>query len=227
MAGQRNSTRLVSLTKWGGRLGVAGTVLAEGFLVSQYMSGDLTERQFWHGQASLGGGLAGGFAGAWVGAKVGAATGAGIGAAVGSIIPGAGTAAGAAIGASAGGFIGAIARFVGNCLVQRNFRPNDAGCTGPDECVYEIHQWLWGQISSVTPVQKHERRGCIPMRLRWSWPILLPPNHRATAAGRACKTECTPVWQRGNLATDGRNAEVDPMRSGLASMVCAALSALI
>jgi hypothetical protein len=101
-----NSARLVSLTKWGGRLGVAGTVLAEGFLVGQYLSGDLTERQFWHGQASLGGGLAGGLAGAWAGGKTGAAIGAGIGSFFG---PGPGT----AIGAGIGGTIGAIGGGVG------------------------------------------------------------------------------------------------------------------
>jgi hypothetical protein len=100
-----NSARLVSLTKWGGRLGVAGTVLAEVFLVGQYLSGDLTERQFWHGQASLGGGLAGATAGGFVGFKVGALTGGAIGSFFG---PG-----GTAIGAGIGGTIGAIGGGVG------------------------------------------------------------------------------------------------------------------
>jgi hypothetical protein len=95
-----NSPRLVSLTKWGGRLGVAGTVLAEGFLVSQYLSGDVTERQFWHGQASLGGGLAGGVAGGFFGLKACALTGGAIGSFFGP--------AGTAIGAGIGGTIGAI-----------------------------------------------------------------------------------------------------------------------
>lgn len=98
--GLANSARLVSLKKWGGRLGVAGTVLAEGFLLSQYMSGDLTERQFWHGQASLGGGLAGGAAGGFVGFKVGAVTGGAIGSFFGP--------KGTVIGAGIGGTIGAL-----------------------------------------------------------------------------------------------------------------------
>lgn len=100
-----NSARLVSLTKWGGRLGVAGTVLAEGFLVGQYFSGNLTERQFWHGQASLGGGLAGGAACSFVGLKAGALAGGAIGS---FFCPGPGTAIGAAIGGTTGAIVGGI-----------------------------------------------------------------------------------------------------------------------
>jgi len=94
------SPRLVSLTKWGGRVGTAAIVLAEGFLVGQYLSGYLTERQFWQGQAMLAGSIAGGAAGAWAGGKFGAAVGAGIGSLFGP--------AGTAIGAGIGGTIGAI-----------------------------------------------------------------------------------------------------------------------
>ncbi|NLX96749.1 MAG: hypothetical protein GXY83_11280 [Rhodopirellula sp.] len=108
-----NSARLVSLRKWGGRLGVAGTVLAEGFLVGQYLSGDLTERQFWHGQASLGGGLAGGAAGGFVGFKAGALTGGAIGSCFGP--------AGTAIGAGIGGTIGAIGGGVGGGYAGAHF----------------------------------------------------------------------------------------------------------
>jgi hypothetical protein len=108
-----NSGRLVSLTKWGGRLGVAGTLLAEGFLANQYLSGDLTERQFWHGQASLGGGLAGGAAGGWVGFKAGALTGGAIGSFFGP--------AGTAIGAGIGGTVGAIGGGVGGGYAGAHF----------------------------------------------------------------------------------------------------------
>ena len=95
-----NSARLVSLTKWGGRLGFAGAILAEGFLMYQHWSGNLTEQQFWKGQASLGGGLAGSAVGGWAGFWAGA----GVGGAAGTIIPGFGNIAGAAV----GGFLGAI-----------------------------------------------------------------------------------------------------------------------
>jgi hypothetical protein len=112
-----NGSRLVSITRWGGRAGVAGTVLAEAFLVDQYLSGDLTERQFWHGQARLGGGLAGGAFGGLVGLKTGAVTGAGIGSLFG---PG-----GTVVGAGIGGTIGAIGGgfgggYVGSNLAGRN-----------------------------------------------------------------------------------------------------------
>ena len=109
-----NSARLVSLTKWSGRIEVVGAVLAEGFLVTQYMSGDVTERQFWYGQASLGGGLVGGAAGGFVGLKAGAVLGADIGSLV---APGPGTAIGAAI----GGTIGAIGGGIGGGYVGAHF----------------------------------------------------------------------------------------------------------
>lgn len=108
-----NSARVVSLTKWGGRLGIAGTVLAEGFLLGQYMSGDLTERQFWHGQASLGGGLVGGAAGGFVGLKAGALTGGAIGTFFG---PG-----GTLIGAGIGGTIGALGGGIGGGYAGSHF----------------------------------------------------------------------------------------------------------
>ena len=99
-----NHARLISVTKWGGRLGIAGTILSEGFLVSQYLGGHLNERQFWLVQTSLGGGLAGGATGGLAGYWIGA----GFGALVGSVVPGAGTAAGAAVGYSWGSSIGGI-----------------------------------------------------------------------------------------------------------------------
>ena len=122
-----NSARLVRLTKWGGRLGMAGSVLAEVFLVNQYISGNLTERQFWHGQASLGGGLAGGGAGGLVGFKAGV----GIGGAIGSFFGPGGTIIGAGIGGTigliGGGFGGgyAGAHFAG-LGVEGRYRLKDA-----------------------------------------------------------------------------------------------------
>ena len=122
-----NSARLVRLTKWGGRLGMAGSVLAEVFLVNQYISGNLTERQFWHGQASLGGGLAGGGAGGLVGFKAGV----GIGGAIGSFFGPGGTIIGVGIGGTigliGGGFGGgyAGAHFAG-LGVEGRYRLKDA-----------------------------------------------------------------------------------------------------
>lgn len=99
-----NSSRLVSLSKWGGRLGIAGTILTEGFLVHQYLSGDLTERQFWHGQASLGGGLAAGAAGGVSGYWIGGALGGGVGFLVGGPFgAGVGFAISSKVGAIGGG----------------------------------------------------------------------------------------------------------------------------
>jgi len=105
--------RLISVTRWGGRAGVAGTVLTEGFLISQYISGDLTERQFLLGQASFGAGLAGGAAGGYVGLKAGALA----GGAIGSIFGPAGT----AIGAGIGGTIGAIGGGIGGGYAGAHF----------------------------------------------------------------------------------------------------------
>lgn len=104
--GLANSSRLLLVSRWGGRVGIAGAVLAEGFLLGQYMTGTVTERQFWQGQASLGGGFAGGAAGGYVGFKAGALSGAGIGFAFGGPH-------GAAIGATIGGTVGAVGGGVG------------------------------------------------------------------------------------------------------------------
>ncbi len=100
-----SSRRLIAMTKWGGRVGIAGGVLVEGFLVTQYLNGDMPERQFWRSQANMGGGLAGGAAGSFVGLKTGAVVGAGIGSFFG---PGPGSAAGAALGAMVGAVGGGI-----------------------------------------------------------------------------------------------------------------------
>lgn len=129
-----SSSRFVSLTRWSGRLGVAGTVLAEGFVVLQYKSGELTERQFWRGQAEFGGGLAGGAAGAWAGAKVGAAVGAGIGS---FVAPGPGTAFGAIL----GGKIGAFGGGMGGGFAGAHFAAGgvDGACRLNDAAQQESH----------------------------------------------------------------------------------------
>lgn len=103
------SRRLMSLTRWGGRLGTAGAVVAEGFILGRYMHGDLTERQFWREQASLSGGLIGGTAGGFVGFKAGALTGGAVGSVFG---PG-----GIAIGAGIGGIVGTIGGGLGGGYV--------------------------------------------------------------------------------------------------------------
>ena len=64
---------LGSITKWGGRLGFAGLLAAEGFSIAAYRSGAINERQFYTQQAKLGGGFAGGWAGAEAGGLIGVA----------------------------------------------------------------------------------------------------------------------------------------------------------
>jgi len=94
LAGQ---TRLLALTKWSGRLGAAAGVAGFGFVVWQYHSGVITERQFYTHTTTFGAGIAGGTAGAWGGAIAGAS--------IGTMIwPGAGT----TVGGIAGGIIGGL-----------------------------------------------------------------------------------------------------------------------
>jgi hypothetical protein len=83
---------------------VGTTVLVAAYAVEQYLSGAVTDRQFMHGQASLGGGLASSLAGGYVGLKTGAVIGAGIESFFG---PG-GTVAGAGIGGTIGAFGGGL-----------------------------------------------------------------------------------------------------------------------
>lgn len=83
-----------------------GVIGSEGFLLGQYFyGGTMTDRQFYRGQAGLGGGLAGGAAGAWAGAWAGAQT----GGLIGSFLGPGGTATGAAFGGFVGGIGGGIA----------------------------------------------------------------------------------------------------------------------
>jgi hypothetical protein len=96
----QGSSRMMMAGKWGGRAGVAGFVAAEGFVLWQYASGTMSDRQFVANQATLGGGIVGSLSGAWAGAKGGA----GAGALIGSFFGPPGT----AVGASIGGTIGAI-----------------------------------------------------------------------------------------------------------------------
>jgi hypothetical protein len=111
--GLANSSRLLMLSKWGGRLGLAGMAVTEGILVSQYASGQVTERQFVRGQVSLGGGLAGGTAGSMAGFYAGAWTGAAIGSFFGP--------AGAATGAGIGGTIGLLGGGLGGGYVGAQY----------------------------------------------------------------------------------------------------------
>jgi hypothetical protein len=107
------STRLMALSKWAGRAGIVVVILADTFVVWQYHSGALGERQFWTIQYGLAGGLTGGVVGAWAGVKVGAATGAAIGAFFGPEGPVVGAAIGGVVGGVAGGFGGG---YVGSSL---------------------------------------------------------------------------------------------------------------
>src|SRR5690606_12811780 len=121
------SARLVSLSNWGGRIGVAEVTLAEGFVVAQYWNGDLTRREFLHSQARLGGGIVGSTGGGFVGFKVGAFGGGVIG---GFFGPG-GFAVGAAVGGTVGGCGGGIGggvagAYLGRVGVERLFQFQDA-----------------------------------------------------------------------------------------------------
>ena len=90
---------LGGVTKWGGRLGFAGILTAEGFAIAEYKTGAINNRQFYTMQSSLGGGLAGGAGGTvigfWIGGGVGCLfgpeafpVGAGIGEFVGGVVGG-------------------------------------------------------------------------------------------------------------------------------------------
>jgi hypothetical protein len=76
-------TRLASIGKWGGRLGWAGFVVAEGFAIAEFQTGAINERQFYTSQAALlagtgGGVLAGVLSGAGAGFVLGVETGPGV-----------------------------------------------------------------------------------------------------------------------------------------------------
>ncbi len=66
-----NSARLISVTRWGGAGESREPFWQRASLIGQYLSGDLTDRQFWHGQATLGGAMAGGVFGGFVGFPAG------------------------------------------------------------------------------------------------------------------------------------------------------------
>jgi len=108
-----NSTRLISVTKWTGRLGIAGVLLSEAFTVGQYLNGDLTKREFWRGQATLWGGFVGGIAGGVAGFKVGSLSGGTFGSLFGP--------AGTLLGASIGGTVGAIGGAFGGGYAGAHF----------------------------------------------------------------------------------------------------------
>ena len=61
---------LTTISRWGGRVGIAAIILTEGFIICEYGHGDLTPRQFAMTQANLGGGVAGSLAGAWAGGEI-------------------------------------------------------------------------------------------------------------------------------------------------------------
>jgi len=110
------SSKLATMSKWGGRAGIVGAVAAEGFVYWQWRSGLISERQFVTSTSAT----AGAMAGAWAGAKAGALAGAYIGGTVGSVVPGLGTAAGVTVGTTIGAFTGGVAGgFAGHWVVAK------------------------------------------------------------------------------------------------------------
>lgn len=77
---------LTGTSRVAGPAAVVFFLTAEGFAVSAYWSGDLSNREFWTMQANLGGGLGGGLVAAAGGALLGGAVGGPPGAAIGSIV---------------------------------------------------------------------------------------------------------------------------------------------
>jgi hypothetical protein len=72
----RTLNELGAVSKWGGRAGVALFLVSEGFVIAEWQSGGLNDRQFYTIQGGLGGGLAGGAGGTAVGAWIGGGLGA-------------------------------------------------------------------------------------------------------------------------------------------------------
>lgn len=65
--------RLWTLARYGGAVALAGFGLGEMFLISRYMHGDVSSREFWTSQSILAFGAAGGIGGAWLGGVLAAA----------------------------------------------------------------------------------------------------------------------------------------------------------
>jgi hypothetical protein len=72
----RTLNGLGAVSKWGGRGGVALFLISEGFVIAEWQTGGLDDRQFYTIQGGLGGGLAGGAGGSVVGAWIGGGLGA-------------------------------------------------------------------------------------------------------------------------------------------------------
>jgi hypothetical protein len=97
--------RLRAISRAGGIATVVLLLTAEGFVIAEYVHGDLSRSQFWTIQADFGGGLAGGWAGGWAGARAGFC----IGGALTSESGGWGAVPGAIIGGIAGAMGGGYA----------------------------------------------------------------------------------------------------------------------
>jgi hypothetical protein len=79
----KTMSRLANIGKWGGRVGWAGFILAEGFAITEYETGNMSERQFYTAQAAVvagtgGGIIAGTLSGVAVGFCLGWETGPGV-----------------------------------------------------------------------------------------------------------------------------------------------------
>ena len=105
----RTLNGLGSVSKWGGRAGVALFLISEGFVIAEWQTGGLNDRQFYTIQGGLGGGLAGGVGGTvtgqWIGGGIGLAVAGGPEDPLAAItVP---------VGAGVGGFIGGLVGGIG------------------------------------------------------------------------------------------------------------------
>jgi hypothetical protein len=94
----RSSSRLMALSRWSGRAGLAAIIVSEGFVFLQYENGDISGYEVWVEQGKLGGVLIGSSAGAWAGEQIGTI--------VGAFFGPVGIPVGVIIGGVAGGIIG-------------------------------------------------------------------------------------------------------------------------
>ncbi len=126
-ASTRNARVLTVSARVAGGVAIAAFLVSEGFLIAEYLHGDMTTREFTSTQAALGGGLAGALAGAGAGAKAGAFIGVWVGGPPGAALGGS---IGAVVGGVGGSFAGAAVAQRGinewysfrDAKVEREFR---------------------------------------------------------------------------------------------------------
>lgn len=89
LAGQAHQLRLTRIARLGGLVSVGALVVGQGLLVSRYVRGDVSSREFWTAQWKMGAGMIGATAGTWAGGLVGGATANPIGSVGGAFLGGA------------------------------------------------------------------------------------------------------------------------------------------